>query len=153
MLKLTSSFFIPADSIPHDTSVAAAMLIFVIFNVHPGSSFQSESSASVEWESSLSSRLQCWFSYLRPFAQLTICHGVLAKLPPSLLLTAEMEERPLLVALFPRICKLFDRSVRGSSRNSILHKGALCQDLAPDVEGVGAMVLCPNCGGGGDLKI
>ena len=95
------------DSVPHDTSVAAAMLLFVIFNIsHNSSLFQSH---SVHCDSVLCSKLDRWFSDLKPFAQLTVCHGALAKLPPSLLLSTQMEERPLLVALFPRICKLFDR--------------------------------------------
>ena len=87
------------------------MLLFVIFNINHNnlSLFQSQSTNSVQCDSVLCSKLDLWFSNLKPFAQLAVCHGVLAKLPPSLLLTTQMEEQPLLVTLFPRICKLFDR--------------------------------------------
>ena len=113
---LILQFFIPVDSIPHGTAVAAAMLLFVIFNINHSSSsvFQSRSQStddSTQCDSVLCSKLHHWFSVLKPFAQLAVCHGVLAKLPPSLLLTTQMEERPLLVTLFPRVCKLFDRYI------------------------------------------
>ena len=110
LVVLILRFFIPVDSIPHDASVAAAMLLFVIFNTNRSSSlFQSQSTCPVQCDSVLCSKLQHWFSNLKPFAQLAVCHGVLAKLPPSLLLSTQMEEKPLLVTLFPRVCKLFDR--------------------------------------------
>ena len=68
-----------------------------------------QSSDTVHCESPLSLKMQQWLSKLKPFAQLSVCHGVLAKLPPPLLLDTEMEGRPLLVSLFPKVCKLFAR--------------------------------------------
>lgn len=100
------------DSIPHDVTVAAAMVTLVVFNINHGSSSldqTAQSNVTKQSDLSLSAKLQRWFSELKPFAQLAVCHGVLAKLPPPLLLSTQLEGQPLLVALFPKVCKLFDR--------------------------------------------
>ena len=100
------------DSIPHDVAVAAAMLLCVIFNVNHSSSTHATPHCDIEQcHSALCAKLQTWFSDFKPFAQLAVCHGVLAKLPPSILLDTKMEGRPLLVTLFPKVCRLFDRYV------------------------------------------
>ena len=89
------------------------MLLLVIFNINNSSCIQTQTTITKQCESSLSSKLQHWFSELKPrFAQLALCHGVLAKVPHSLLLETEAEGRPLLVTLFPKICKLFDRCAK-----------------------------------------
>ena len=47
-------------------------------------------------------------SPLEAFPRLSVCHALLAKLPPSLMLV-DNRRKPLLIELFPIICRLFDR--------------------------------------------
>ena len=47
-------------------------------------------------------------SRLLLFAQLAVCHAMLAKLPSAVLIGEIVEQKPL---LFPIVCKLFERYV------------------------------------------
>ena len=50
-------------------------------------------------------------SRLLPFAQLAVCHAMLAKLPSAILIGEIVEQKPLLLLLFPIVCKLFERYI------------------------------------------
>ena len=59
--------------------------------------------------------VQRWLSHstIKPFPKLALCHAFLAKLPLPVLVGVVLEGEPLLSALFPVVCNLFDGWVGG----------------------------------------
>lgn len=90
---------LPGD-LPHDAIVSAAMLMVVVSNILNSAS-----------EASYAECISSWLvkEGLMPFPKLAICHALLAKIPPSLLLAVSLGgEELLILALFPMLCQLFD---------------------------------------------
>lgn len=106
-----------AGSIPHDATVSAAMLLVATYNITLSllSSSSKQSPLTVNKPpggGQLVDKIQCYLSEYSKFAQLSLCHALLAKLPVPVITCLEMEDKPLLLALFPIICQLFKRQVK-----------------------------------------
>ena len=106
-----------AGSFPHDATVSAAMLLVATYNITlsllelPSSTTNSKQSPlpldKPRGGGQLVDKIQCYLSEYSQFAQLSLCHALLAKLPVQVITGLEMEDKPLLLALFPIICQLF----------------------------------------------
>jgi hypothetical protein len=98
-------------AVPHDLTVTAAMLYVVVL--------LRTSAVECNLEIKVSTVTTNWLcgtgSPLGAFACLSVCHALLAKLPPSLLLV-DTEGKSCLLKLFPIVSKLFDSFTETSDR-------------------------------------
>ena len=99
-----------ADSMPHDMTVSAAMLLVATLNITLGllPSFKQDNIVHSP-PSQLVHRIQRYWLSFSPFARLSLCHALLAKLPIVVVTNVELEGQPLLVALFQYITHLSNR--------------------------------------------
>ena len=90
--------------VPHDLTLTAAMLYIVII--------LRTSNVEDNLDANLSTITANWLyktgSPLNYFSRLSLCHALLAKLPPSSILVTT-GGKPCLLNLFPIICQLLDR--------------------------------------------
>lgn len=106
---------------PHDMTVSAAMLLVATLNITLGllPSFRQDHSTP----SQLVHRIQRYWLSFSPFARLSLCHALLAKLPIVVVTNVELEEQPLLVALFQHITTLSNRYSRHTYVHTVLTSG------------------------------
>lgn len=125
------------DDISHDVHLSAAMLLVVISNLTESSSGFAPSSNLIESSLSSSGGLALrsnftesspslaaeiapgaatelmikrWFSLpnLSHFSKLSLCYALLAKIPSAVMAVSELDGGPLILALFPIVCQLFE---------------------------------------------
>ena len=99
-----------ADEFLNDATVTAAMLSVALFNASHRGTLTLLPGADAPQLQSLTAQVDRWLSpsLFKPFPQLAMCYALLAKLPTAVLIVASYDNKPLLIALFPVICKLFN---------------------------------------------